>query len=400
MSAMKPNSTRASGQRGSIATAFSSLLTAANVVRRAACKADPVVEMAIDRGDIEDAAERIGSHVRVTPTLVVDARDFGLEIDATITLKLECLQHAGSFKTRGAYNRVLSNEVPPAGVITASGGNHGVAVSHVASRLGIRAEVFVTETTPEAKIARIKANGASVVIAGRYYDDAQSAMHAHAEETGALFVHPFNQPETLAGQGTVGRELERQAPELDSVLVAVGGGGLIAGVSGWYEGRARVISVEPEKIPAMSPRWPPALPSRSRSAASLPTRSAPRRSGASCSRLRRSSWRTRCSCRTRRSFERSARCGTACVCSPSPAARLRWRRCSRVSIDRSRGSASACSCAARTPTPRRCSPHRSRANNRPALAGKSHRIAVMARFRVRGTSTPTDTTVARCRPRV
>ena len=187
--------------------------------------------MAIDRGDIEDAAERIGSHVRVTPTLVVDARDFGLEIDATITLKLECLQHAGSFKTRGAYNRVLSNEVPPAGVITASGGNHGVAVSHVASRLGLRAEVFVTETTPEAKIARIKANGAEVVIAGRYYDDAQSAMHERAEETGALFVHPFNQPETLAGQGTVGRELERQAPELDSVLVAVGGGGLIAGVS-------------------------------------------------------------------------------------------------------------------------------------------------------------------------
>jgi threonine dehydratase len=147
---------------------------------------------------------------------------------------------------------VLSNEVPPAGVITASGGNHGVAVSHVASRLGLRAEVFVTETTPEAKIARIKANGAEVVIAGRYYDDAQSAMHERAEETGALFVHPFNQPETLAGQGTVGRELERQAPELDSVLVAVGGGGLIAGVSGWYEGRARVISVEPEKIPAMS----------------------------------------------------------------------------------------------------------------------------------------------------
>ena len=209
-------------------------------------------DLAIDRGDIEDAADRIGPHVRVTPTLVVDARDFGLEIDATITLKLECVQHAGSFKTRGAFNRVLSNEVPPVGVITASGGNHGVAVSHVAARLGLRAEVFVTETTPEAKIARIRANGAEVVIAGRYYDDAQSAMHARAEETGALFVHPFNQPETLAGQGTLGRELERQAPELDSVLVAVGGGGLIAGVSAWYEGRARVISVEPESIPAMS----------------------------------------------------------------------------------------------------------------------------------------------------
>ena len=211
-----------------------------------------MTDLAIDRGDIEDATDRIGPHVRVTPTLVVDARDFGLEIDATITLKLECVQHAGSFKTRGAFNRVLSNEVPAVGVITASGGNHGVAVSHVAARLGLRAEVFVTETTPEAKIARIRANGAEVVIAGRYYDDAQSAMHARAEETGALFVHPFNQPETLAGQGTLGRELERQAPELDSVLVAVGGGGLIAGVSAWYEGRARVISVEPESIPAMS----------------------------------------------------------------------------------------------------------------------------------------------------
>ena len=98
-------------------------------------------DLAIDRGDIEDAADRIGPHVRVTPTLVVDARDFGLEIDATITLKLECVQHAGSFKTRGAFNRVLSNEVPAVGVITASGGNHGVAVSHVASRLGLHAEV-------------------------------------------------------------------------------------------------------------------------------------------------------------------------------------------------------------------------------------------------------------------
>ncbi|HMK12992.1 MAG TPA: threonine/serine dehydratase [Acidimicrobiales bacterium] len=210
-----------------------------------------MTELAIDRGDIEDAADRIAPHARVTPTLTVDARDFGLEVDATITLKLECLQHAGSFKTRGAFNRVLSNEVPAAGVITASGGNHGVAVSHVAARLGVRAEVFVTETTPEAKIARIRSNGADVVVAGRYYDDAQTAMHERAEETGALFVHPFNQPETLAGQGTLGRELERQAPELDSVLVAVGGGGLIAGVAAWYEGRARVVSVEPELIPAM-----------------------------------------------------------------------------------------------------------------------------------------------------
>jgi threonine dehydratase len=184
--------------------------------------------------------------------MTVDARDFGLEVDATITLKIEGMQHAGSFKTRGAFNRTLSNDVPEAGLITASGGNHGVAVSHVAARLGHRAEVFVTETTPEAKIARIRANGAEVVIAGRYYDDAQEASSARALETGALVVHPFNQPETLAGQGTLGRELERQAPDLDAVLVAVGGGGLIAGVAAWYEGRVRVISVEPELIPAMA----------------------------------------------------------------------------------------------------------------------------------------------------
>ncbi len=211
-----------------------------------------MTNLAIDRDDIEDAADRIAPHVRLTPTMTVDARDFGLEVDATITLKLEGLQHAGSFKTRGAFNRTLSNEVTDVGLITASGGNHGVAVSHVAARLGHRAEVFVTETTPEAKIARIRANGAEVVIAGRYYDDAQAASSARALETGALVVHPFNQPETLAGQGTLGRELERQAPDLDSVLVAVGGGGLIAGVAAWYEGRVRVISVEPELIPAMS----------------------------------------------------------------------------------------------------------------------------------------------------
>ena len=197
---------------------------------------------------------------------------------------------------------MLSNEVPAVGVITASGGNHGVAVSHVAARLGLRAEVFVTETTPEAKIARIRANGAEVVIAGRYYDDAQSAMHARAEETGALFVHPFNQPETLAGQGTLGRELERQAPELDSVLVAVGGGGLIAGVSAWYEGRARRDLGRARDHPRDVARASRGQAGRGRGElASRPTRSARRRSAASRSRSRSATSRMRCSCQTTRS---------------------------------------------------------------------------------------------------
>lgn len=194
--------------------------------------------------DIDAAATRISGWVRRTPVLDPGPGTFGL--DHPPLLKLELLQHTGSFKPRGAFNRILANEVPPAGVIAASGGNHAAAVAHAATALGIRAEIHVPEAAPAIKLARLAGYDADVVRTGRLYDDAQAACDARVAETGALLVHPFDVPEVVAGQGTLARELEEQAPDLDTVLVAVGGGGLIGGVASWYRGRARVVAVEPE----------------------------------------------------------------------------------------------------------------------------------------------------------
>ena len=199
--------------------------------------------------DVEAAAHRIAGHVRETPVLEMEAGAFGLP--SAITLKLELLQHAGSFKPRGAFNRVLAARVPAAGVIAASGGNHGVAVAHVARSLGHRAEIFVPSVSAPAKVARIRALGAEVTVGGAAYEDAQAVATARAADTGALLVHPYDHPMVVAGQGTMARELERQAPSTDTVLVAVGGGGLIAGVAAWFGERVRIVSVEPAAIPAM-----------------------------------------------------------------------------------------------------------------------------------------------------
>lgn len=192
------------------------------------------------RADIAAAAHRIGSRVRRTPVITVEAG--GLEV----TLKLELLQHAGSFKPRGAFNRLLAGPVPEAGVIAASGGNHGAAVAYVARALGVPAEIFVPEATPQTKTARIAFYGARVVRTGAAYVDALAASRERQRATGALEVHAYDDPAVLAGQGTLARELEAQAPELTHVLVATGGGGLIGGVLGWYAGSVSVISVEPE----------------------------------------------------------------------------------------------------------------------------------------------------------
>lgn len=194
--------------------------------------------------DIEAAAGRIAGHVRVTPVLRPGAGAFGLDLD--LVLKLELLQHTGSFKPRGAFNRILANEVPPAGVIAASGGNHAAAVAHAATELGIPAEIHVPEAAPAIKLERLARYPVDVRRTGALYDDAQAACDLRAAETGALVCHPYDLPEVLAGQGTVGRELEGQAPEVDTVLVAVGGGGLIGGVTSWYRGRTKVVAVEPE----------------------------------------------------------------------------------------------------------------------------------------------------------
>jgi threonine dehydratase len=198
----------------------------------------------IGREDIEAAAERIEGRVRCTPVLRPGPGAFGLDSD--LVLKLELLQHTASFKPRGAFNRILSQAVPEAGVIAASGGNHAAAVAHVADALGIRAEIHVPEAAPPIKLQRLARYDVDVVRTGQLYDDAQAACDRRAAETGALVVHPYDLPEVVAGQGTLARELEAQAPELDTVLVAVGGGGLIGGVASWYRDRARVVAVEPE----------------------------------------------------------------------------------------------------------------------------------------------------------
>jgi threonine dehydratase len=198
--------------------------------------------------DIRAARERIRSHVRRTPLLVSDAGLFG---PAEVTFKLEFMQHAGSFKSRGAFNNLLSRGVPPAGVTAASGGNHGIAVALAARRLGHEARIFVPEISSPAKIAAIRAQGADLVVGGARYADAQVACDAFASASGALLVHPFNGPETIAGQGTVGLEWQEDQARLglaplDTVLVAVGGGGLAAGIAAWFAGRTRVVGVEPE----------------------------------------------------------------------------------------------------------------------------------------------------------
>lgn len=161
------------------------------------------------------------------------------------------LQYAGSFKPRGAFNRLLALPSLPARVIAASGGNHGAAVAYAARALGIAADIFVPETTPAAKVARIAGYGASVVRVGTTYADALAASRTRQTETGALEIHAYDHADVLAGQGTVGREFEHDAPDLTHVLVATGGGGLIGGIAAWYAGAARVISVEPEGCPTL-----------------------------------------------------------------------------------------------------------------------------------------------------
>ncbi len=203
----------------------------------------PVDEPVVTPQDVEAAVDRIAPYIRRTPTLRTRTGELGVDHD--LTLKLECLQHTGSFKPRGAFNKVLSSEVGPAGLIAASGGNHGVAVAFVASVLGHDAEIFVPSISPAIKQRRIAGYGATVRIAGAVYSEAQRACDERSTETGALLVHPYDAVETVAGQATCGRELQEQAPELDTILVAVGGGGLAAGIAAAYRDTARIVTVEP-----------------------------------------------------------------------------------------------------------------------------------------------------------
>ena len=188
-------------------------------------------------------------HVRRTPVMALEEKAFG--IDARIFFKLECLQHTGSFKPRGAFNCILNSNIGQAGVIAASGGNHGAAVAYAAHKLGHRAEIFVPVITPKNKVDRLRQYDAAITITGNSYSEALAASRERAEQTGAVAIHAYDDERVLAGQGTLGMEMEEQVRGLDSVLIAVGGGGLIGGVAAWYQERVRVIGVEPERAPTL-----------------------------------------------------------------------------------------------------------------------------------------------------
>src|SRR5258708_39229223 len=183
----------------------------------------------ITRQAIAAMEPRIRPHVRLTP--VIDEED--------LVFKLELLQHSGSFKVRGAFANLLTRKVPAAGVVAASGGNHGAAVAYAAQKLGMKARIYVTTESSPANIDRIRSYGAELVVEGERYADALAASERWAEESGALQVHAYDQEGALLGQGTVGMEFEAQATSIDTLLVAVGGGGLIGGIAAWYEGKVK-----------------------------------------------------------------------------------------------------------------------------------------------------------------
>jgi threonine dehydratase len=204
----------------------------------------------LDPASIRAAAQRIAPHVRRTPVIEVDGADFGAP-SVRLVFKLEFLQHAGSFKTRGAFNNLLTRDIPPVGVAAASGGNHGAAVAYAAMKMKRPATIFIPTVASPAKIAQIRGYGAKLEIAGERYNDALLASGKWIAQSGAAEIHAYDQYETLQGQATVGLEFEEQAP-LDALLVAVGGGGLIGGIAAWYAGRVPVIGVEPEAAPTLT----------------------------------------------------------------------------------------------------------------------------------------------------
>lgn len=205
------------------------------------------VKNAVNRNAIQAAAQRIAGQIRHTPVITIQANQ------RTAELKLEYLQLSGTFKARGAFNRLLSAPANSfASVATASGGNHGIAVACAAQALGVAADIFVPEITPPAKREAIQRYGANVHVGGAFYADASNACQQHLQKTGALYCHAYDQPETLNGQGTVALEWQQQSQGLDTVLVAVGGGGLIGGMAAWFENDAKVIAVESEGCPTLN----------------------------------------------------------------------------------------------------------------------------------------------------
>jgi len=210
----------------------------------------PIAGELITQARIAETEPIIRPYVRRTPVINVNGQDLGVDSN-NLAIKLELFQHSGSFKARGAFANLLTRQIPAAGVAAASGGNHGVAVAYAAMKLGVPARIFVPEISSPAKLQRLREYGADLVVTGQLYADALAACEAWAARSGALPVHAFDQVETLLGQGTVGMEFEEQSANLDTLLVPVGGGGLIGGIAAWYAGRLRIIGVEPEAAPTL-----------------------------------------------------------------------------------------------------------------------------------------------------
>src|ERR1700694_2517145 len=208
-------------------------------------------ESTINPKRIEHTRGVIAPYIRQTPVMTTAATDFGLNFQ-TLHFKLELLQHSGSFNARGAFANLLMRNIPSTGVAAASGGDHGAAVPSAAMKLGVSAKIFVPTISSPAKVQRIRDYGAELVVEGERYADALAASERWVTQSGALPVHAFDQTETLLGQGTIGAELEEQIPDLDTLLVAVGGGGLIGGVAAWYAGRVKIVGVEPTAAPTMT----------------------------------------------------------------------------------------------------------------------------------------------------
>ena len=206
--------------------------------------------MNLSRERIRETETVIRPHIRRTPILEVDGSEFGLD-SIRIVFKFELFQHSGSFKARGAFTNLLTREVPGAGVVAASGGNHGAAVAFAAMKLQKPATIFVPSVASPAKLDRIRRYGAELVIAGDRYAESLEASEEWTAKSGALPIHAYEAVETLLGQGTLGMELEEQDPKLDSLLVAVGGGGLIGGVAAWYQDRVKMVAVEPFACPTL-----------------------------------------------------------------------------------------------------------------------------------------------------
>ena len=208
-------------------------------------------DLPVTRADVEAAYEIIRPYIRRTPVIEVSAEDLGLDASLPpVAFKLEELQHTGSFKARGATFNLRTLEIGPAGVVAASGGNHGAALAFAAQRANIPANIFVFNFTPEAKAARIRTYGAKVHRAAEDFDTLMEKTNNFASESGATIVHAYDQPGTLMGQGTVALEFMEQAAP-DTLLVATGGGGLIGGIAAYVEDRARIVSVEPETAPTL-----------------------------------------------------------------------------------------------------------------------------------------------------